>query len=375
MPTDYHGNSKDALSSPPGGRGAGSTLWNRIAEALRDFPPAYFAMVMATGIVSIACHFLGYELLAFPLFYLNILLYCILWALTIARLILHRERFVKDLKTHNRGAGFFTIIASTGIMGNQAVILADARQPALILLGVGIIFWVVLIYTVFTLFTVQPEKPTLEIGINGTWLVATVATQSISVLSGILAQEAGQARNVWLFFSLCMFLTGCMLYLLIIALIFYRFMFFELTPQSLGHPYWINMGAVAITTLAGTTLIANSSGSPFLMSILPFTTGFTLFFWTTATWWIPLLVLLGIWRFVIHHGGFAYDPSYWSMVFPLGMYTTCTFQLARVNGLEFLMPIPRLFIFAAILAWALTFWGFVKSLRQFFRAVPTDEDL
>jgi tellurite resistance protein TehA-like permease len=254
------------------------------------------------------------------------------------------------------------------------VILADARQPALILLGVGIIFWLVLIYTVFTLFTVQPEKPTLEIGINGTWLVATVATQSISVLSGILAQQAGYARNVWLFFSLCMFLTGCMLYLLIIALIFYRFMFFELTPQSLGHPYWINMGAVAITTLAGTTLIANSSGSPFLMSILPFTTGFTLFFWTTATWWIPLLVLLGIWRFVIHRGGFAYDPLYWSMVFPLGMYTTCTFQLARVNGLEFLMPIPRLFIFAAILAWALTFWGFVKSLIQFFRAVPTGED-
>ena len=43
-----------------------------------------------------------------------------------------------------------------------------------------------------------------------------------------------------------------MLYIWIISLIFYRYTFFTLDPERLTPPYWINMGAVAISTLAGT---------------------------------------------------------------------------------------------------------------------------
>src|ERR1700720_2458723 len=31
----------------------------------------------------------------------------------------------------------------------------------------------------------------------------------------------------------------------------------------------------------------------------PFIGGFTLFFWATGTWWIPLLVIVGFWRHVV----------------------------------------------------------------------------
>lgn len=77
------------------------------------------------------------------------------------------------------------------------------------------------------------------------------------------------------------------------APIFYRFTFFSLTPQALTPPYWINMGAMAITTLAGSTLILDVPGWAFMQEILPFLKGLTLFFWATATWWIPLLFILG----------------------------------------------------------------------------------
>ena len=47
-----------------------------------------------------------------------------------------------------------------------------------------------------------------------------------------------------------------MLYIWIISLIFFRYTFFTLSPADLSPPYWINMGAVAISTLAGTMLVA-----------------------------------------------------------------------------------------------------------------------
>jgi tellurite resistance protein TehA-like permease len=321
--------------------------------------PAYFAMSMATGIVSIACHLLGLEDLSAFLFWINLTAYGVLWLATITRVLLFRKAFLADWSSHQRGPGFFTTVAATCVLGSQFVLLRHDPAIGFGLWVLGLLLWVICTYTVFVALSIREEKPSLAEGINGGWLVAVVATQSICVLGCLVLPDRLGNRDAALFFLTSFWLCGGMLYIWMISLIFYRYTFFRFSPSDLMPPYWINMGAVAISTLAGTALIAASGDSPFMASIRPFVKGFTILYWATATWWIPMLLVLGIWRHAVRRVAFAYDPLYWGLVFPLGMYCVCTYRLVETFELPFLAWIARGFIVVAIIAWMFTFFGLV----------------
>jgi tellurite resistance protein TehA-like permease len=262
-------------------------------------------------------------------------------------------------------------VAATCVLGSQALVVGELFEAALVLWFVGIALWAVLTYAIFTIITVKSEKPPLAEGINGGWLVAVVASHSIAVLGAQLAPRLTQYAPPALLFSLAMWLGGAMLYLWIISLIFYRYAFFTFSPSSLTPPYWINMGAAAIATLAGTLLIEASPHSPVVLQILPFVRGFTLFWWATATWWIPMLVILGAWRHIYRKFPLRYDPLYWGAIFPLGMYTACTSQLAQAIDAPYLVAIPRVSIFVALAAWALTLFGMLVTVFRSLARRPS----
>lgn len=322
---------------------------------------------MATGIVSIGSQLLGMRAIAVALYPLNGLFYAALWALTIARVVLHRDRVVADLLHHGRCVGFFTMVAATSVLGSQSLVVAGWKTLAAGLWFAAIALCVVLTYTIVTILTVKSDKPTLAEGINGGWLVVVVASHSVGVLGAQVAPELAPHTPEVLLFSLSMWLGGSMLYIWIISLIFYRYTFFTLSPNDLAPPYWINMGAAAIATLAGTMLVAASPSSPVLQQVLPFIRGFTLFWWATASWWIPMLAILGVWRHIYCKFPLRYDPLYWGAVFPLGMYTVCTARLSQAVDAPYLIAVPRVFVFIALTAWTAAFVGMLWSLRALSR--------
>jgi tellurite resistance protein TehA-like permease len=337
---------------------------SKSSGTLATMHPAYFALVMATGIVSIACHFVGWRVLAVALLALNVAFYAVLWILTVLRLMHHREQMLSDYFHHGRSVGFLTTVAATSVIGSQFLLVGGSFETAFAFWCLAVVLWLVMTYAIFAVITVKTEKPSLAEGINGGWLVAVVATHSIAVLGAQLAPRFAVYAQEALLFSLAMWLGGAMLYLWIISLIFYRYAFFTLSPSDLAPPYWINMGAAAIATLAGTALVGAAAHSPVLLQVLPFVRGFTLFWWATATWWIPMLLVLGVWRHVFRKFPLGYDPLYWGAVFPLGMYTVCTMRLSQAVDAPYLAAIPRVSIYIALCAWTITFIGMLSSLGR-----------
>jgi tellurite resistance protein TehA-like permease len=335
---------------------------------LAGLSPACFAMVMATGIVSLAARLQGMGSVAWALFGLNIVAWLVFCVLSLLRAARFPRRMLADLADHLRGPGFFTTVAGTAVLASQFAIFDLSRPLATALGAVAAVLWLVFTYAIFTALTIKENKPPLDKGINGAWLLAVVATQSLAVLGAILAIRSPQPWKLELnFFALSMWLWGGMLYIWMISLIFYRYTFFAFAPGDLTPPYWINMGAMAISTLAGSLLIVNAPDAPFLQALLPFVKGFTVLYWATGTWWIPMLLVLAVWRYVYKRFPLRYDPLYWGAVFPLGMYSAATHQMTRALGLDFLGVVAPAFYYAALAAWAAAFIGLVRRLPRWRR--------
>lgn len=322
---------------------------------IRTLDPAYFGLPMSTGAIALASHALGNDAVARFFFGLNNAEIAVLGLLFLLRVVLYFPSFRKDLAAHNKGAGFLTIVAALCILGTEHVLLAPNASAALALWCAAFTAWLVLSYSFFILVTIRRSKPGLGQGIDGSWLLFVVSVQALSILGCLIAPQASPYLRHALFAALFLYLLGCLFYVVVIGMIFYRTTFFHMRADEFKPSYWIDMGAAAITTLAGTMLADAMARHGIYTDFIPLLKLGSAFFWVAGTWWIPVILFLEIWRHTIIP--LRYHAGHWSLVFPLGVYTLCTWELAGMLHLPVLQSIAWVFLRIAWLAWGITFVG------------------
>jgi tellurite resistance protein TehA-like permease len=321
--------------------------------------PGYFAMVMATGIVAVAASQQDIDWLAQGLYIVAAGAYLVLAVLLIARVIRYRSLFAADVTNHAKGFAFLTTVAGTNVLSAASVVVHDWYDLAWVLWWLSVVLWAGFLYATLIAVVIAPGKPGLQTGINGSWFLLTVSTESIAVVAALLvARDGGDALG---FAALAFFTLGVVLYVIVMTMIFLRWTFRELDPTEADPPVWIAAGAVAITVLAGSNLLLAAPGSTRVERVAPFVEGVVVLAWATATFWFPLMVAIGVWRHVVCRLPLRYHPSYWALVFPIGMYSAATFRMRAAIDLAALAWLPKIAFAAALLAWLAATVGLVHQ--------------
>ena len=339
-----------------------TTSRGAVSRAIANLFPGYFALVMATGIVAIGAKQQKITWLAESLYLVAAVTYVVLAVLVIIRLTLHTKRLVADLTSHGKGFAFLTIVAATNVLGSATALIHGWWGVTLGLWWCSVVLWIVLIYSSLIAVVLRNPKPEMGAGINGTWFLLTVSTESVAVLGALLLGRSG--NDLLAFTCVATFALGLVLYLIVVTMIFLRWTLQPLEPAEADPPAWIAAGAVAITVLAGSNLLDARAMSPRIERLVPFIEGLVMLAWATATFWFPIMIAIGIWRHIVRRLPLRYHPSYWSLVFPLGMYGVASFKMRSVVSLDELGWLPKITLVIAFIAWALTFVGMIGQAAK-----------
>jgi tellurite resistance protein TehA-like permease len=327
--------------------------------------PGYFALVMATGIISNALLFEGHRHLSDLMFFGNALAYPWLAFLTASRALRFPRALWADLTNPRLVFSFFTIVAASSVLG-IGMQLRGFTAVALWLWLFALLAWVILIYFSFGVLTFLNTAHGANV-VHGGWLIAIVGTESLVILGTFVAPATGDFTPAVFVLIHMLWGVGLGLYAIFITLFAYRIFFFDIGPDDITPLLWVVMGAAAISTNAGSTLILTDNGLDFLLAMRPFIDGVTLIMWAWATWWIPLLLLFGIWKHGIWRVPITYTPMLWSLVFPLGMYALASLRLSLAADFPPLRTISQAMVWIAFAVWAATLAGLALACRSSWR--------
>jgi tellurite resistance protein TehA-like permease len=334
----------------------------RVAVAVEGLTPGYFALVMGTGIVSVGLQLEGHRALSVALMVIAVVAYAVLVVLTLARMVLFPRAIRDDFTEPRRAFGFFTFVAGTNVVGARLVMEGQYHTTAGLLVVSGI-FWLVLGYVVpWTAVLGRSSRPVVAAA-NGTWFIWVVSSQSVAVAAASIEPFVEVGRRPLAMLAVVAWSVGIFLYASAGIIVALRMMLYELKPEDLTPPYWVSMGACAITVLAGARIVEMAE-APMVEATRGLIAGTSVVFWAFATWLIPVLLAAGWWRHGYHRIPLTYEATLWSIVFPLGMYAVAGIYLGRADHLPVVEAIGSVELWFAFAAWALSLTSMLQHIGR-----------
>ncbi len=334
----------------------------RLRNAVRTLPPGAFAFVMATGIVSTALALVHRNLLSLVLLVIAIAGGVALSAALGWRLAVHRDAVLRDARNPTSAFGFFTVVAAANVVGIR-LDLAGHPAPALILAAASVPIWLLLTYAIPGALMLGPHPSPITPEVNGSWFLWVVGTQALAASAATLGHRQPGLAAAMAPTAVALWGIGVMLYLMLAGLVTLRLLTATSNPHTFSPAYWIYMGATAITVLVGARILALPAELPIMRATGAVVAGLTYLLWAFGTWWIPLLVVFGVWRHVIRGEHLRYEAGLWSMVFPLGMYAVASILYGQTEQLSFMVWIGRVEVWVALAAWAAVTVAMVLAIR------------
>lgn len=322
---------------------------NRLRHAVETLTPGYFAFVMATGIISIGMKFENFPTLSFLLLVLCAAAYITLLGLTAWRLVAYRSAITADFLDPARAFGFFTFVAGTNVLGVRLGMEGN-YTPTAVLLVVSGLAWLLLGYVIpWTAAFGRAERPLVATA-NGTWFIWVVASQTVAIAAATIEPVFETGRRELALLAVMSWSVGVLLYVVTAMIVTLRLMQYKFGPEDLTPAYWVAMGALAVTVLAGARIV-EMADAPTVAVTRGLVAGLAVVFWAFATWLIPALVAAGWWRHVVRRVPLRYDATLWSMVFPLGMYAVAGIYLGEADHLPIVASIGSGALWIAFCVW------------------------
>ncbi|TFV64002.1 tellurite resistance protein permease [Geodermatophilus sp. DF01-2] len=307
---------------------------------------------MGSGIISVGMLLDGHIALSVLLLVVCAVSFVVLLVLTAWRLLAYRDAVVDDFTDPRRGFGFFTVIAGTNVLGVRLAMDGHHEVTAGLLVVAGVT-WLVLGYVVPWTAVLSSEQRPVVATANGTWFIWVVASQSVAVSAASIEPVFAAVRDELAVVAVFSWSVGVFLYAAAGIFVSARLMLYDLRPVDLTPPYWVAMGASAITVLAGARIV-EMADAPMVDATRGLIAGASVSFWAFATWLIPALVAAGWWRHRTHGVPLVYEATLWSVVFPLGMYAVAGLYLDQANDLPVVGAVGATWLWVAFAAWALT---------------------
>ncbi|WP_343320278.1 tellurite resistance/C4-dicarboxylate transporter family protein [Arthrobacter sp. TMP15] len=328
-------------------------------------PPASFAFVMATGIVSASLLDAGWSVAATILLWIAAVALLLLFIGLIGRLVTHNADAAADFRNPHKGFGYLTLVAAINVVGIGFHPVAP--QATWILAAISIVLWLFLAYGVPLSMMLRTEmgeslRPRL-LPVDGTWFLWVVSTQSISMAAASLA-TGGSTVRLLSDAAVAFWGVGIMLYLTLTTMVVLRLLTGGENLGGIVPTNWIFMGATAITVLAGSMILHLPADIPVVHLAGPTVGGLSYLLWAFGLWWVPLLVAFGFWHHIVRRQPLRYSTALWSIVFPLGMFAVATFRFGTENQMPLVTFVGDVATWVAVAAWLIVVAGMLLAFAR-----------